>query len=154
MTGHTAAVEALDEISRMLTRQLASIGEVSFSALATLATLDASGPWRLTELAVRENVSQPSMTAMISRLVRQGMVVRGADPADARIALIEITDEGRAVLRRRRAGRLAFLSSLENRLTSDERHALAAAAPALRRLTEPEGVAAALTAAKEAATDA
>ena len=75
----TATAEALDEVTRFAIRQIATLREISFSAAATLSTLDSFGPCRLTELAGREGISQPSMTTMVSRLQRQGLVERQHD---------------------------------------------------------------------------
>ena len=146
----TATAEALDEVTRFAIRQIATLREISFSAAATLSTLDSSGPCRLTELAGREGISQPSMTTMVSRLQRQGLVERQHDPSDGRIVLVAITGAGQDMLRRRRTERVAFLSSLIGALDPAEQRALADAAAALRHMTDPTAVPAALVAAKQA----
>jgi DNA-binding MarR family transcriptional regulator len=145
-----ATAEALDEVTRLAFRQMATLGPISFSALATLFTLDSSGPCRLTELAGREGISQPSMTAMVSRLERQGLAERQRDPSDGRIVLVAITGAGQDMLRRRRSARAAFLTSLIGALDPAEQRALADAAAALRHMTDPTAVPAALAAAKQA----
>jgi DNA-binding MarR family transcriptional regulator len=144
------AAQALDEVIRFVVRQMMSVREVGFSALAALGSLDSSGPSRITELAVHEGISQPSMTAMVSRLERQGLVERRRDPSDGRIVLVAITDAGREILRRRHAGRVAFMSSLIGALPGGEQGALLAAAPALRNLVDQAAVPTALAAAREA----
>ena len=78
---------------------------LSLTAAATLATLERSGPRRLTALAVREGVTQPAMTQLIARLQDSGLVDRAADPADGRVVQVRLTDEGRELLARRRAVR-------------------------------------------------
>jgi DNA-binding MarR family transcriptional regulator len=145
----TATVEALYEITRFAVRQLQTPGQISLSAAGTLAALESSGPSRLTDLASREGITQPSMTAMVSRLERQGLVERRHDPSDGRIVLVAITDAGKDTLRRRRAGLVAFLSGLMSGLDPAEQQALANAAPALRHMTDPTALPAALAAAKE-----
>src|SRR3979409_184979 len=143
----TATAEALDEVTRFAFRQLETLREISFSAVATLSTLGSSGPCRLTELAGREGISQPSMTTMVSRLQRQGLVERQHDPSDGRIVLVAITGAGQDMLRRRRAGRGASRPSLMGALDPAEQRALANAAPALRLMTDPTAVPTALAAA-------
>jgi DNA-binding MarR family transcriptional regulator len=147
----TATAEALDEVTRFVFRQLETLRHISFSAVATLSTLDSSGPCRLTELAGREGISQPSMTTMVSRLERQGLVERRRDPSDGRIVLVAVTGAGQDMLRRRRTERVTFLSSLIGALDPAEQRALADAAAALRHMTDPTAVPAALDAAKHAA---
>jgi DNA-binding MarR family transcriptional regulator len=58
-------------------------------------------------------------------------VTRVPDPADRRVVQVAITDEGRAVLSRRRAARAGRLGALLAALGPEERAAVAAALPAL-----------------------
>ncbi|WP_020500066.1 MarR family winged helix-turn-helix transcriptional regulator [Sciscionella marina] len=147
------AAEALDGITRFVLRQTAALRELSFTAVSTLSTLDNSGRHRLTELAQQQGVSQPSMTTMIARLQRQGLVCRETDPMDGRSVLIAITPKGRELLARRQQSRRAFLCSLIGDLDESEVRALVAAAAALRKLVDPEAVPMALAAARAAMTE-
>jgi DNA-binding MarR family transcriptional regulator len=115
-------------------RSLSPADGLSLTAAATLATLERSGPSRLTWLAAREGVTQPAMTQLITRLQDAGLVDRAADSADGRVTQIRLTDDGRATLARRRAVRADRLADLLAGLTPDERDALAAAVPALDAL--------------------
>ena len=107
---------------------------LSLTSAATLATLEQSGPWRLTALAAREGVTQPAMTQLVGRLAEAGLVSRGADPDDGRAVHVEITGQGRALVRERRAIRAERLSVLLARLSPAEQDSLAAALPAIRAL--------------------
>jgi DNA-binding MarR family transcriptional regulator len=93
---------------------------------------------RLTTLATKEGVSQPSMTQLVQRLERQGLVARLADPDDGRAALIGITVQGQALLDDRKRIRRERLTALLATLTSEEESALWLSArvayPVLRRL--------------------
>src|SRR5581483_1443739 len=62
--GVAAGIERLLSLLRWLTPP----DGLSFTAAATLATLDRSGPCRLTLLAVNEGVTQPAMTQLVARL--------------------------------------------------------------------------------------
>ena len=104
------------------------------TAVATLATLERQGPRRLTALAALAGVTQPAMTQLISRLEDDGLVRREADPADGRVVQVRITDEGRATLARRRAGRAAKLAVILTQLSPEHQAALATAVPALDAL--------------------
>src|SRR3984957_2024929 len=78
---------------------------MSLTSLSTLSTLDRTGPRRITELAVVEGVTQPSMTTLIRVLEHDGMVERRGDPSDRRVALVAVTKTGSDFVRsRRRAG--------------------------------------------------
>ena len=118
-----------------LFRWLSPPSGLSLTAAATLATLERSGPCRLTALADREAVTQPAMTQLVARLQAAGLVTRAADPGDGRVVRVEITDAGRAVLAQRRAVRAERLAAMLHELSAAERAALTAALPAMDRLT-------------------
>ncbi|MFD3451371.1 MarR family winged helix-turn-helix transcriptional regulator [Streptomyces sp. NPDC058691] len=128
------AARALERLYRML-RRLTQPSELSLTTVATLSTLEQSGPFRLTELAALEGVTQPAMTQVVSRLQESGLAVRMPDPADGRVVLVHITDAGRAAIARRRAVRAERLGELLEQLSADERAALSAALPAIEALT-------------------
>ena len=115
-------------------RRLTPREELSLTAASTLRLLERSGPHRLSELCGPEGVSQPAMTQLVTRLEKDGLAVRGSDPADGRVVVVSITDDGRAAVRRRRAGRAEALAMLLERLAPADHAALVAALPALDRL--------------------
>jgi DNA-binding MarR family transcriptional regulator len=123
----------LDRIIRLY-RSLTPPGELSLTAVATLASVEGLGPQRLTALAAREGVTQPAMTQLISRLEDAGQVRRESDPDDGRVVLVAITDEGRATLAHRRDSRAARLADVLARLSPEHLAALSAAQPALEAL--------------------
>ena len=129
-----AAGEALHGLVTAVVRR--GPRDMSLTSLATLATLDSTGPRRVTDLAFIERVAQPSMTALVSVLERAGLVERRGDPADKRVALVSLTPAGSDLLRaRRRAGAEAIVRLID-KLPADEAAALAAAIPALQHLRE------------------
>ena len=99
-----------------------------------LAPLRDHGPRRITALAASEAVAQPTMTTLVGRLERDGMVRRGGDPGDARAVLVTITPNGLARLLRIREARAAAIDTRLAELDPDEREALSAALPALGKL--------------------
>src|ERR1700739_112188 len=50
--------------------------DISLTAASTLATVERTGPRRITDLAVTQGVTQPSMTALVTVLVRAGLAER------------------------------------------------------------------------------
>ena len=133
-----AAVAARIERLMGLFRSLSPPSGLSLTAAATLATLERSGPSRLTSLAVKEGVTQPAMTQLIARLQESGLVSRTADPADGRVVLVRLTDEGRATLARRRAVRAERLAEILARLSPEEQAALSAALPVMDALANAQ----------------
>jgi DNA-binding MarR family transcriptional regulator len=121
-----------------LFRSLSPANGLSLTAAATLATLERSGPCRLTSLAIREGVTQPAMTQLIGRLAEAGLVERIADPADGRVVQVRLTADGKATLAGRRAVRADRLAGLLGLLSADEQRALAAALPAMEALASAQ----------------
>jgi DNA-binding MarR family transcriptional regulator len=138
-TDHPQAAEVAAGLERLLSlvRWLSPPG-LSMTAAGTLATLDRSGPCRLTALAGSEGVTQPAMTQLVGRLAEAGLVQRGADPADGRVVHVRITDEGRQTVARRRAVRAERLSGLLLSLSQQDQKALAAALPAMNALASAD----------------
>lgn len=103
---------------------------------SVLRELVADGPRRMSALAELEGVRMPSMTDVVSRLERLGLVSRAPDPADRRAVLVEVTPEGRRFYGELVTAREEFLG--ERLLTLDEgdRAAIEAALPALTKLLE------------------
>src|ERR1700691_793338 len=108
--------------------------ELSLTSASTLATLERSGPRRITDLAAIEGVTQPTMTVLVRVLEASGLVERRGDPTDKRVALVAVTEAGATYVRaRRREGADAFVQLID-KLPDDEVAALAAAIPALEHL--------------------
>ena len=129
----TALTTDLEGIFRLF-RSLSPANGLSMTAAATLSGIERLGPQRLTVLAAREGVTQPAMTQLISRLEESGLVRREASPEDGRVVLVAITDEGRAVLARRRSVRSERMAAIIAQLGPEHRAALAIALPALDAL--------------------
>jgi len=111
-------------------------GGLSLTAASTLATLERHGPQRLTELAIKEGVTQPAMTQLVSRLERDALAARVGDPNDGRVVLVDITRAGRDLLQHRRSTRTRKVNALLRTLAPEDRQAIEAALPALNRLAE------------------
>jgi DNA-binding MarR family transcriptional regulator len=130
--------DLLDQAMDLTARFLTDRADLSASAAFALNRVCREGPIRLTTLATKEGVTQPSMTQLIQRLERAGLVTRLADPDDGRAALIGITKEGQALLDDRKRVRRQRLVLLLATLTADEESALwlsaRVAGPVLRRL--------------------
>ncbi|MDR8413212.1 MarR family transcriptional regulator [Nonomuraea sp. 3-1Str] len=129
----TAAVESFN---RFYIR-LPTLEKLSFTTLSVLDTLAcADGPLRLTDLTRTEQVSQPAITQLVTRLERDGLVERRPDPSDGRAVLVHLTEAGRRIGRSRHEDRTRHLAPLVAQLTAEQRRAIAGALPALARLAE------------------
>ncbi|GAA4617729.1 MarR family transcriptional regulator [Saccharopolyspora hordei] len=132
--------DGLYEVAAFVGRHLLDRHGLSRTAMACLGRLNREGPTRLTALAASENVSQPSMSQLVHRLQRQGLVTRTDDPDDGRATLIAITDHGReliTVLRREQRQRLEkLMASLPANDAATLQLAMQVATPIVRKLTD------------------
>lgn len=117
----------------LLLRRVNADQPVTSQQLVVLGSL-AGGPRRMTELAAEHGVRLPTMTVLVRRLVRDGLVVRGTLAGDARVVTVELTPKGAERLHAGRERRVAFLTQRLVALEAQERAALAAALPALKKL--------------------
>lgn len=126
---------ATSRLQTLLRRQLAQ-AEITISQARTLSTLSSRGPQRVTDLALIEQVAQPTMSALVSRLDDHGLVERGPDPSDPKTTLISITKAGLELWRSLVALRTNVLADALTLLSPSERKSLEAALPALEHLVD------------------
>jgi DNA-binding MarR family transcriptional regulator len=132
---HLAIAAGLERLISLI-RVLSPNNELSLTTASTLHRLDRDGPRRLSDLAVSEGVTQPAMTQLVSRLERQGLAERRGDQSDRRVVMVHLTESGAQLLRDRQAYRADRLAELLAQLPPEDEHAIAAALPALGRLTD------------------
>ena len=108
--------------------------DLSLTASSTMVTLTDHGPLRMTTLAETEGVTQPSMSELVNRLQRDGLVIRQRDADDGRAVCVAATAAGQALVGERRRERASRLARLVVTLDEEDRRALAAAEPAIRHL--------------------
>ncbi|MEU6477554.1 MarR family transcriptional regulator [Streptomyces sp. NPDC047017] len=128
-------IVAVEQMVRYV-RRSARTGGLSPAASSALGRLGRDGPYRLTDLARAERVSQPNMTQLVTRMERAGLVRRVADASDGRGVLVEITDTGLTVFGQRRAERARALEELVEEMAGPEQEAVRIALPALARAIE------------------
>ena len=112
--------------------------DLSPSQTAALSTIDSSGPLTPSELAALERVQRPTATRIVARLEEEGLVERAADPADGRSFIVSATSEGRALIRKLRTRKNAYLARRLRDLDTEEVATLARAAAILERLQDGE----------------
>jgi DNA-binding MarR family transcriptional regulator len=125
---------AVMRLSRRL-RQHAP-ADITQSQLSALAVLVNDGPLTLRDLAAAERVQPPTITRIVELLVEKGLVARTPDADDRRVAWVEATRDGRALVETTRRRRDTYLADRLRTLDDDERAVLARAAELLERLYE------------------
>jgi DNA-binding MarR family transcriptional regulator len=135
-----ALAVALERISSWV-RRVTPPGEFNLVAMSVLDAVVQDGPLRISALVLRERISQPGMTSVVTRLAEAGLVHRQADPLDGRVALVAATDAGRDHLAARHATRAAALAEHIGQLSARRQARLYAAIDSLNSLgtTLPAG---------------
>lgn len=110
----------------------------SSAPLRVLGMLRRRGPMRITAIAERERSTQPTASALVARMRGEGLVDVVRDPDDGRATLVAITDAGREHLASFGDAVADGLSAALVDVTAEERDAVAAALPVLRRLVEAD----------------
>jgi DNA-binding MarR family transcriptional regulator len=129
--------DAADALYRLLTATVRQLPrDMSLTSLATLATVERTGPRRITDLSASEGVTQPSMTALVTALEKSGLVERRQDVQDQRVVLVALTEAGADYLRTRRSAGTEAFARLIGQLPPADVSAIIAAAPALRHLRD------------------
>ncbi|WP_327731004.1 MarR family transcriptional regulator [Streptomyces sp. NBC_00487] len=90
--------------------------------LRTLAHYDA--PPRMADLAERLEVVPRAVTTLVDALEESGRVRRAPDPTNRRVIRIEVTDEGRKVLRELHHARRSAAEEILAPLSDDQRGVL------------------------------
>lgn len=140
MTSQTADPELpgrLLEALRPLQRQLNSVRSLSTGKLGILRHLTEAGRATTGELATRIRVSPQAISLSTRELEELGLVTRARDEVDRRRIWFVLTDAGRERYEQEHlAGQAWLAQAIEQRLSKTEADALAAAVPALMKLTE------------------
>ena len=103
---------------------------------ATLASIAKHGGPTHGELAAIEQVAPPTITAVVDKLEKLGLVTRETDAADRRVTRVRATPAGIEQLDEVRNRRTSWLAFRLTALTDDERRRLADAADVLAKLID------------------
>jgi DNA-binding MarR family transcriptional regulator len=109
---------------------------VSDSQLSVLFQLDLNGESTPGRLAEYDHLTPPSMNRTLNGLEETGLIARTRSTDDGRVVIVALTAAGRALVAETRRLRTAWFSQRLGELDPDERAALEAAAPVLRKLAE------------------
>jgi DNA-binding MarR family transcriptional regulator len=91
-----------------------------------LSTLDAADhPLSVTELAAAIGVDQPRASRLVQAAAEEELVVREADPDDARRTRIRLTDDGRSAVRSASSNRRRAIEAALNGFSGEEREQFA-----------------------------
>ena len=126
--------EAIQRLNRRV-RQARPVGDLTFSQLSALTSLQLAGALTPRELADVERVQPPTMTKIVGKLEDRGLVVRTPHPTDGRQVILAPTDQGRAVHAQFEQARNEWLAAQLVALTPAEQETLARAAEILQKVS-------------------
>ena len=129
---HSAAIHLLRRVREADGRAMA----ISPARASALSVLVFGGARSLTELAAAEQVTNATMSKLVTAMEGEGLVRRYPDVNDARSIRIEATPKARRILERGRARRLDLLERLLTEATDAEIDAVHTAAEVLGRALE------------------
>lgn len=107
---------------------------ITMQQLRVLSILYHEGPTRVSDLARKLGVSTPTVTGIIDRLVKRDATHRMSDARDRRVVLNALTDQGRQIVERLLPNTDLVTTVAIERLTHDERTALAGSLQSLLRV--------------------
>ncbi|UQU68763.1 MarR family transcriptional regulator [Couchioplanes caeruleus] len=130
------AVALRDAITRLnrRVRQERPVGDLTFSQLSALTSLQLAGALTPRELADVERVQPPTMTKIVGKLEDRGLVARTPHPTDRRQVILAATERGRAVFAQFEKARNEWLARQLDELTPEDRDTLERAAQILQQV--------------------
>ncbi len=121
----TALLTASRALVGVSARSLDAVeGAVTLTQFRTLVVLDGHGPSRLNQLAERLEVGASTALRMVDRLIAAGLVVRRENEQDRREVVIELTAEGRDVVRRVTVARRSAIEGVVRSMPQERRRDL------------------------------
>jgi DNA-binding MarR family transcriptional regulator len=125
---------AVTRLARRLRQEAGA--DLGPSQTAALATVERHGPLSPSELAEIERIKRPTATRVVRHLEVAGLVERVKDPEDGRSSILSVTGEGRALLRRVRERKTAYLAKRLAAIDAEDRRTLERAAELLEGMLE------------------
>ncbi|MGN6721753.1 MAG: MarR family winged helix-turn-helix transcriptional regulator [Marmoricola sp.] len=125
------------QVSRLIRIVRRNSHQIPAASVRLLSLVDQYGPATIKDLAITDQVSQPTMTGLVNGMTERGWLRREPNPADARSSLVSLTDAGRDELRQARAQNAEFILNRAERagITPED---LATAASVIQRIVETE----------------
>jgi DNA-binding MarR family transcriptional regulator len=74
--------------------------DLTFAQLRVLLVLYTEGPSRMSSIASSLGIAVSTATGIVDKMVRKGLVVRGADPEDRRLVICTLSSRGQETINR------------------------------------------------------
>ncbi len=123
----TEAVELQQKVNRALRQQTPATWmklSLTVAQFKSLFFISSEGSTSVGRLAGALSVTPANITGIVDRLVEQGLVSRAEDPQDRRMALLQATAKGQALIADLNASQISHLSVVFARMSPEELSAL------------------------------
>lgn len=101
-------IETAEELAQELMRQLDLLcgskvqEDISYGQYKVISVIHGHGPISVGNLGRYVGSAQSTTSEMVARLTKSGMVTKVRGPYDGRVVMVELTDQGRQLMKRRR----------------------------------------------------
>jgi len=134
--GLTDVVARLRRVLRASIRADYPWESLPMAQVELLQSLAESAPARVGDLAARLRLAPSTVSGLISQMITAGLVERGTDPRDRRVAVVALSEAGRRQLGEWNAAHQRRIAAALADLEPEERAAIDGALPALSRLVD------------------
>ena len=117
--------EVVEELAQELLRRFDLLSgtkiqeDISYGQYKVLSVIHNHSPISVGNLGRLVGSAQSTTSEMLARLTRSGLVTKVRGPYDGRVVMVELTDQGRQLMRRRRKRVHEAYQGLFNRLSSE-----------------------------------
>jgi DNA-binding MarR family transcriptional regulator len=101
-------VDRIEELAQDLVRRLDLLSgskvqeDISYGQYKVISVIHNQGPISVGNLGRLVGSAQSTTSEMVARLTKAGLVNKVRGPYDGRVVMVELTDQGRQLMRRRR----------------------------------------------------
>jgi len=135
-----ALVEEVDGLLRSVPLLVRQRGRQSLAGLEVtppqfnaLMDIARSGPLTMGDLCQHLYLASSTVTDLVDRMERAGLVERERDAVDRRVIRLHLTERGRAVIDQVMAARSAYLREVLRRMSAEDRRAVVRALRLIER---------------------
>lgn len=96
-------------------------GDLAISHILVVDVLSEKGPCTMGELAKALNYTMSAATAIIDRMIKQGLVTRDRDKADRRVVRVSLVSKGKVIEKKIHEFRRSVTEDLYSTLTAKEK---------------------------------
>ena len=132
-------IDQIEELAQDLMRRLDLLSgskvqeDISYGQYKVISVIHNQGPISVGNLGRLVGSAQSTTSEMVARLTKAGLVNKVRGPYDGRVVMVELTDQGRQLMRRRRKRVREGYQALFEKLQPSERDAFL---KSLKSLTE------------------